>query len=149
LKVPSPQHTVTGARAIVAAAIVSALATGASIEYYGLFEKLASTAGDAYRIGSVVERFAEIPRLTGNAPRIGYFNDRTPGSIAQQAALTSAQFAIAPQILILDENRKDIEYWVGDFNAARDFAGIGKVQGLELVAELGQGVVLYRRGGAK
>lgn len=145
----TPQNSVTGARAIAAAAIVSALAAGASIEYYGLFEKLAEKSGDAYRIGSVVERFADVPRATGNAPRIGYFNDRAPDSIARQAALTSAQFAVAPQILILDERRKDIEYWVGDFNAPRDFAGIGKVQGLELVAELGQGVVLYRRGGAK
>ncbi|MBE0658881.1 MAG: hypothetical protein IH602_14405 [Bryobacteraceae bacterium] len=141
--------TVTGARAIAAVAIVSALAAGASIEYYGLFEKVAEQSGDAQQIGSLVERFAGIPRLTGNAPRIGYFNDRTPGSVAQQAALASAQFALAPQILVLDENRNDLEYWVGDFNAPRDFAGIGKVQGLELVADLGRGVVLYRRGAGK
>jgi hypothetical protein len=141
--------TVTGARAIAAVAIVSALAAGASIEYFGLFEKLTAKSGDAYRIRNVVERFAQIPDRTGRAPRIGYFNDRTPGSVVQQSATTSAQFALAPQILVLDENRKDIEFWVGDFNAPRDFVGIGKVQGLDLVADLGQGVVLYRRGGSK
>lgn len=141
--------TVTGARAIAAVAIVSALAAVASIEYFGLFEKLTEKSGDAYRIRTVVERFAGVPRQTGNAPRIGYFNDRTPGSVAQQAALTSAQFALAPQILVLDEKRKDVEFWIGDFNAPRDFAGIGKVQGLDLVADLGEGVVLYRRGAGK
>lgn len=119
------------------------------MEYFGLFEKLTAESGDAYRIGNVVERFSEVPARTGDASRIGYFNDRTPGSVTQQSALASAQFALAPQILVLDENRKDIEYWVGDFNAPRDFVGIGKVQGLDLVADLGQGVVLYRRGGSK
>lgn len=141
--------TVTGARAIAAVAIVSALAAGASIEYFGLIEKLTSQSGATFRIHAVVERFAEIPRRTAKAPRIGYFNDRTPNSDVQQAALASAQFALAPQILVLDENRKDVEFWVGDFNAPRDFAGIGDVQSLDLVADLGQGVVLYRRRGSK
>jgi hypothetical protein len=147
--VSTSHNTVTGARAIAAVAIVAALAAGASMEYFGLFEKLTAESGDAYRIGAVVERFAMVAPRTANAPRIGYFNDREPGSVAQQGALSVAQFALAPQILVQDENRKEIEYWVGDFNAPRDFAGIGKVQGLELVAELGQGVVLYRRGAVK
>lgn len=149
LKVSTQNITVTGARAIAVVAIVSALAAGASMEYFGLLEKLTEKSGDAYHIGNVVERFAGIPNRTGNARLLGYFNDRTPGSVAQQAALTSAQFALAPQILVQDEKRKDVEYWIGDFNAPRDFAGIGQVQGLDLVADLGQGVVLYRRGGSK
>lgn len=139
----------TGARPIAALAIASVFAIGASIEYFGLIEKLTEQSGDKFRIGLQIDRFAPVAARTGGAARLGYFNDREKGSVAAQTALSSAQFALAPQLLVLDETRKDIEFWVGDFSAPREFAKIGDVMGLVLVADLGNGVVLYRRGGAK
>jgi hypothetical protein len=49
----------------------------------------------------------------------------------------------------VDEERKDIEWWVGDFTAPREFLKIGDVMGMSLAADLGNGVVLYRRRVAK
>ncbi len=141
--------SVAGARPIAALAIVSVFALGASIEYFGLIEKLTEQSGAKFRIESQVGRFAPIAARTGGAARLGYFNDREKGSDAAQAALSSAQFALAPQLLVMDEERKDIEFWVGDFTAPREFAKIGDVRGMSLIADLGNGVVLYRRGGAK
>lgn len=149
LRVSDTKVLVAGARPIAALAIASVLAMGASIEYFGLIEKLTQQSGDRYRIGVQGDRFASIAARTGGAAKIGYFNDREKGSVAAQAALSSAQFALAPQLLIVDEERKDIEWWVGDFTAQREFAKIGDVMGMSLVADLGSGVVLYRRRVAK
>jgi hypothetical protein len=140
---------VAGARPIAALAIASVFAMGASIEYFGLIEKLTGKTGDAYRIGDQVRRFAGVAARTQRESGIGYFNDREKGSNGAQAALASAQFALAPKVLVADENRRDIKYWVGDFTAPREFARIGEVMNLEMMADLGSGVVLYRRGASK
>jgi hypothetical protein len=140
---------VTGGRPIAALAIASVLSMGASIEYFGLIEKLTGQAGDTYRIEAQVTRYAQVLARTPGESKIGYFNDRQKGSIGASAALSAAQFALAPKLLVDDEDRQDIQYWVGDFTAPREFAKIGEVKGLELVADLGNGVVLYRRGAAK
>jgi len=149
LRVSDTKVIVAGARPIAALAIASVLAMGASIEYFGLIEKLTQQSGDGYRIGVQVDRFAPIAARTGGAARLGYFNDREKGSVGAQAALSSAQFALAPQLLIVDQERKDIEWWVGDFTAPREFVKIGDVLGMSLAADLGNGVVLYRRRVAK
>lgn len=146
---PEPQNTVAGARPIAALAIASVLAMGASIEYFGLIEKLTGQAGDAYRIGAQVGRFAQAAERTRGETKIGYFNDREKGSRGDQAALAAAQFAMAPKLLVADENRRDVKYWVGDFTAPREFARIGEVKNLELIGDLGGGVVLYRQGAVK
>ena len=139
----------TGARPIAALALVSVIAIGASIEYFGLIEQQTEQSADKFRIEAQINRFAPVAARTGGTARLGYFNDREKGSVAAQAALSSAQFALAPQLLVVDEARRDVEFWVGDFSTPREFAKIGDVMDLALVADLGNGVVLYRRRGAR
>lgn len=133
----------------MALAITAVLSVIASIEYFGFIERLTRQTGDAMRIGEQEVRFASTRGQLAGVTYVGYFNDREKGSVRDQAAGASAQFAMAPKVLVHDERRGDIEFWVGDFSAPREFARIGDVKGLRVVADLGNGVVLYRRRAAK
>lgn len=129
----------------MALAITAVFSVIASIEYFGFIEKLTRQTGDAMRIGAQEARFAPAAGRLAGATYVGYFNDREKGSVRDQAAGASAQFAMAPKVLVHDERRTDVEFWVGDFSAQREFARIGEVKGLKMVADFGNGVVLYRR----
>lgn len=139
------QVSLAGPRPIIAYALTAILAIGASIEYFGVAERLAAQAGDVYRIDAQVARFGPLAARISGTRVLGYFSDREKGSVAAQAALSSAQYSLAPALLVLDANHKEAVYWVGDFSTPGNYADIGAARGLQIVGDLGNGVILYQR----
>ena len=134
---------------MAALAVVAAMAAVASIEYFGLTERLTEQTGDAFRIAAQVDRFKGVAALTKGSEKLGYFHDRQRGSNAAAMAPSAAQFALAPTLLVPDEKRGKVEFWVGDFSASAEYAKIGAARGLTVAADLGSGVVVYRKAGAR
>jgi hypothetical protein len=50
---------------------------------------------------------------------------------------------VAPRALLLNDPRP--EWAVGNFTKPLDFAAAGAARGYQMIADLGNGVVLYRR----
>ena len=79
------------------------------------------------------------------AARLGYITDLDPSQSAYNTAFLAAQYALAPRQLVLAERGSQAEWAVGNFSKPQDFAAAGAARGYEVAADLGNGVILYRR----
>jgi hypothetical protein len=77
--------------------------------------------------------------------RIGYITDLDPSNPVYSPALLATQYAIAPRQLLIVGKKVVPEWAVGIFTRSGDYASAGAAHGYEMVANLGNGVVLYRR----
>jgi hypothetical protein len=89
--------------------------------------------------------------LAARAPAsagLGYFTDLDPAGAANAPAFLSAQLALAPRVVKfvgLGEAPDRPELALGNFTRPGDFAAAGSARGYKLEADLGNGVVLFRR----
>src|SRR5579883_2165443 len=124
---------------------VAALGVFGAISSYQVSSSYAAQFPDAYGADRGQIRFAP---LAGRVPldaELGYVTDLPPSSPAAAPAFLSAQYAVAPRVLLaLDEGARP-EWAVGNFSQPADFAAVGETRGYALVADLGNGVVLYHR----
>ena len=73
---------------------------------------------------------------------MGYLTDAAPGSVADTSMLLSAQYVLAPRLVARGAAH---EWVVGNFTRPGDFAAIGRNNGVRLVQDFGNGVVLFRK----
>jgi hypothetical protein len=112
---------------------------------YQVSKGYAAQFPDANGAASAEARFAPLLARVPVHAELGYFTDIQPSQAAYSAAFLAAQYATAPrQLLMLDEQTRP-EWAVGNFSRPQDFAQAGEVRGYGLVADLGNGVVLFRR----
>ena len=102
---------------------------------------------DAYGAGRAEIRFAPVLSRFPVSAQLGYITDLTPSGV-YSAAFLAAQYALAPRQLVMLGPGTRPDWVLGNFTKQLDFAAAGAAQGYELSADLGNGVVLYRRKGS-
>lgn len=146
------QESNSGGRKLLVTAVcfaVPLLTFFAALNGYHVSSNNARQFPDTFGVSRAELRFAPlIARLPATA-RIGYFTDLDPSSPAYSAAFLAAQYALAPrQLSILGKGARP-EWAAGNFSRPVDFASAGAAHNYEVVADMGSGVVLYRRGSSR
>jgi len=126
-------------------AAVAILAVFSALTGYQNASQLAQAQPDAYGASSAARRFAPaLEKLPASVP-LGYISDLEIGPNAGTAAFLAAQYAVAPHALIPVDHGKMFEWAVGNFSRPSDYAGAGAAAGYAVVADVGSGVIVFRR----
>jgi hypothetical protein len=131
-----------------AAAFVALLCAAAALESYSVARQVAATSPDTYGIQPAITRFAALQDKLPRDQQIGYLTDLEDAT-QKATVLLSAQYALAPRLLIPAAENQPREWAVGNFHKPQDFAAAGARYGYDLVEHAGNGVVLYRKRSAK
>jgi hypothetical protein len=115
-----------------------------SFAYYQFESAYQRQNPDPYQISAQFVRLAPVQAAIPQNAVLGYLTDAPPGSIVDSALLGSAEYALAPRLVIRDTGH---EWVLGNFTRPADFAAVGKSVGLRLQRDFGNGVVLYRKEG--
>lgn len=127
---------------------VGLLAVYGALNSYEVSAEYARQYPDAYGGELARVRFAPLDaRLPSNA-ELGYFTDLDPSQAAYNPAFLAAQYAVAPRVLLFVDAKTRPEFAVGNFSKPQDYAAAGEARGYGMVADLGNGVVLFQRKGA-
>jgi len=124
--------------------VVCVLATVGAIQSYSRTAAYEDSQRDVYSVAAAELRFAALKPKLPRSEMVGYITDLPPGSVANTTAFLAAQYALAPALLVSIDPRVKFEYAIGNFSRPQDFAAAGASKGLQLVEDLGQGVILYR-----
>src|ERR1700722_11482602 len=117
--------------------IVAVAAVLASVNSFQLSSQLQP---DPWSVEAAVQRFAGASAQLPPHEALGYISDLGGNG----PAFLTAQYALAPRLLV-PVGRQDPEQAIGNFSKPSDYAGIGARAGYGVVADLGSGVVLYRK----
>jgi len=127
---------------------VAALACAGAWRSYQVAGEYNAAFADVHRLGFSEARLAAIAeRVPANA-KVGLITDLDAagqGYNAYHAALLGAQNAIAPRMLYQMNDGARPEWALGNFFQPLDFAARGEQLGYVVEADLGNGVILYRR----
>lgn len=124
---------------------VAALSVLAALNFYSHASKLAADQPDPYGASSAQERFAPaFAHLPKDAP-LGYISDLPLDQKAGVTAFLAAQYALAPHAVAPVDPRVPTEWAVGNFALAGDYPASGARLGYMVVADVGKGVLIFRR----
>jgi hypothetical protein len=134
----------------VAALAVAVLGAAGAFSSYQVSASYAQQYPDAYGGERALTRFAPLLDRVPASAELGYFTDLDPSQAAYAPAFLAAQYAVAPRTLALLDGRpmdgkQTPELAVGNFSKPQDFAAAGATRGYAMAANLGNGVVLFRR----
>ncbi len=125
--------------------VVGVLAIFGALNSYQVSRGYSAQFPDAYGAARAQVRFAPLLERVPSSAELGYFTDLDPSQPAYAPAFLAAQYAVAPRLLIDLRNGFPPELAVGNFSKPQDFAAAGEARGYSLVADLGNGVALFRR----
>ncbi len=135
-----------GARALVGVLAVAALAVLASLNSYQGTVEDRRRLPDRYGVESSLEqRFASVSVRLPASGAVGYLSDVPFSDPAGTPAFLAAQYALAPRLLVPVDTHGAAEWAVGNFSRPSDFAAAGARAGYTMTAQMGNGVVLYRK----
>jgi hypothetical protein len=117
------------------------LCVAGAAQFYSTESAFQEQHRDQFLISSQEANFAPLAAMVQRGP-VGYITDAQPGSGADGSLFLSAQYWMAPRLLVKGTNS---EFVVGNFGKPADFAAIGRTHGLRLVRDFGDGLVLYQR----
>ncbi len=140
-----PRHRVSEhypRAAIAAVAIAILLCLWGSFASYGFESDFQQQHGDPYPVTAQFTRFAAVLSSLPENAKIGYITDAPPGGVADTGMFLSAQYVLAPRLLIKGATQERV---LGNFARPADFAAVGRSQGLRLQQDFGEGVVLFRK----
>lgn len=140
--------TNSGGRKLIVTAVcfaVPLLAFFAALNGYQVSVKNAGQFPDAYGVSRAELRFAPLIARIPATAQIGYITDLDPSHPAYSAALMATQYALAPRQLSIVGKGIGPEWAAGNFSRPVDYASAGTTHGYDVVADMGNGVVLYRR----
>ena len=98
---------------------------------------------DPWAVESGMRRFAGAATQLPAFGAVGYLSD-VPFQDRGTLAFLVAQYALAPRLLTPVE-QKDPQQAVGNFSQPIDYAKAGAKAGYRMEADIGNGVVLYRK----
>jgi hypothetical protein len=124
---------------------VGVLGAFGALNSYQVSSNYAEKFPDAYGGGVAQVRFAPLLERVPAAAELGYLTDLEPAQMAYGPAFLAAQYAVAPRLLVTVDAGTRPEVAVGNFTRPMDFAAAGAAQGYAMVADLGNGVVLFHR----
>lgn len=116
-----------------------------ALNSYQVSAEYARQYPDAYGGERARIRFAPLLSRIPASAELGYFTDLDPSQPAFAPAFLAAQYAIAPRMLLLVDAKTMPEWAVGNFSKPQDYAPLGEAHGYSMAADLGNGVVLFRR----
>jgi len=90
-------------------------------------------------------RFAPLTERIPASAELGYFTDLDAAQLANESAFLAAQYAVAPRVLVVLDGRSPPKWAVGNFSKPADFDAAGAARGYQMIADLGNGVILFRR----
>jgi hypothetical protein len=134
----------SGSRAIAGLLAVGVLGAWGAANSYQVSANYAEHFPDIYGGERAQARFAAVAARVPASAELGYLTDLKPGE-ADYAAFLSAQYALAPRILAYLGEQATPEWAVGNFSKPADFSAAGEALGYTMIADLGNGVILFRR----
>jgi len=129
---------------IAAVLAVAILGAAGALNSYQVSAHYAEQLPDAYGGEHAQTRFAQLVERVPASAVLAYFTDLDPGP-AYDSAFLAAQYAVAPRVLVFLHGQPSPEWAVGNFSKPADFAAAGEAKGYAMIADLGQGVILFRR----
>jgi hypothetical protein len=128
-----------------AALLVAILGAGGAFSSYQVSASYAQQYPDAYGGQRAQTRFAPLTQRVPDSAALGYFTDLDPSQPAYAPAFLAAQYAVAPRVLVFLDGKDHPDLAVGNFSKPMDFAAAGEARGYAMTADLGNGVVLFKR----
>jgi hypothetical protein len=123
---------------LIAVAIAAVLASLDSLQIASQLQP------DPFSVESAIERFAGASTSLPPRGEIGYISDLPLHGDAGTAAFLVTQYALAPRLLT-PVGRTSPQQAVGNFSRPTDYAAAGAKAGYAVEADLGNGVILYRK----
>jgi hypothetical protein len=99
---------------------------------------------DPWGVESAGQRFSGAAQSLATQETVGYLSDLPVSDDAGMAAFRAAQYALAPHLLT-PIGPTGPQQAVGNFAKPTDYAAFGAKSGYSMVADLGNGVVLYKK----
>jgi hypothetical protein len=137
--------SVNSSRVTAALLTVAALGVCGALNSYQVSANYAAQFPDAYGGERAQARFAALAGRVPASAELGYFTDLDPAQPAYAPAFLSAQYAVAPRALVFVDGQTHPDWAVGNFSKPADFAAIGEARGYAMIADLRNGVILFRR----
>lgn len=126
-------------KALVGMALVAALSLAAA------FGAWSTAPADRYALELTRARFASIESRIPAGATLRYLSDLPVTDGAGQIALLTAQYVLAPHLLLTADQGGKPAFAVGNFSRPADYAALGATAGYRMTEDLGAGVILYRR----
>ena len=124
---------------------VGIVAVYGALNSYQVSAEYARQFPDAYGGDRARIRFAPLDSKLPGTAELGYITDLNPSQPAYTPAFLAAQYAVAPRVLLFLDSKTVPEWAVGNFSKPQDYAAMGDAHGYTMVADLGNGIVLFRR----
>ncbi|MCL4841702.1 MAG: hypothetical protein KJZ79_07680 [Bryobacteraceae bacterium] len=135
---PAPRYP---ALLLVVVAGVLLLAFSGLLRSIQTTNQLAASTRDPYGVELALRRFAPARAQLPPGVRVAYFTDIPLDSDSGVAAFLATQHALAPCLLAQPDPASPTEWAVGNFSRPQNYHR----PGYALAADLGNGVILYRR----
>lgn len=132
-------------RVYVALAALLLLGFFAALNTLGFIRDYDRSFNDPYQIAAQDERFRELKQALPHVPAVGYLSDLQQSDVKGAAMFFGAQYALAPVILVRETATPRYEWEVANLSRTTDNVQLGRMMGLTLVRDFGQGVVLYHK----
>ncbi len=149
---PEPKRRPASPRAVLpgrvyAAVLAAALFSLAGVIHFNRFEDAYQQQfHDPYMVAAQFPRFESLREAVPENATLGCVSDLRENSPAYQAMYNSERYVLAPRLVRPNANSARV---LGNFARPADFAAFGRSQGLRLERDFGNGVVLFRREGAR
>jgi hypothetical protein len=136
--------------------VAALLALWGVLGYFGFEGSYQEQYRDPFQIAAQSARLESFRDAVAADAVLGYLTDAAPGSEVSDAMFLSAQYTLAPRLLVKETSAKETndkgtngkktnyQQVLGNFTRPGDFAAIGRQYGLSLQRDFGNGVVLYR-----
>jgi hypothetical protein len=134
-----------GTSKIILSLAIVVLAAAGLLNLYQITAEQARR-GDPYQVDTQLMRMQPAAAALPASSRIGYVSDMDTSSARGLLAFNAARYALAPRLLVPDTHVDDAGWVLGNFSQPQDFQAFGAQRGLSFARDLGEGVVLYRRG---
>lgn len=138
------QRTASHATVSIGVAAAALLSLLGSLSFHSSESAYQQQYRDPYLIGAQFERFDALRQSVPQDATLGYLTDTPPESVLSVTMFDSAQYVMAPRILVRDPSQFLV---LGNFTRPADFQAAGRQHGLRLERDFGNGVVLFRREG--
>ena len=120
------------------------VAAAAVLASFSSLQLASATQADPWNIQSAVERFQGAASRLPAEEDLGYISDLPVQDSNGTLVFLSAQYALAPRLLTPIEDNAPGEA-IGNFSKRQDYAAAGAKAGYRVEADLGNGVILYRK----
>jgi hypothetical protein len=126
--------------------LAAALSLFGSIQYWDAETTYQHQSPDPYRVADQAVRLEAFRDSVPADAILGYLTDAPAEGTLASSMFFAAQYALAPRLL---QKGDSYDLVLGNFTKPADFASVGKQHGLRVERDFGNGVVLFRREGAR